>query len=150
MPTGDGRTWTTTGVVVWAVTLAASETTPTPTPTPTPTGETGLSAVTVGVLSNVAENVLTNLLTVVVLPLAIPALTALLGGAVHLLLGDFGEWREAVRDFRRLALERDGGPAGLGQAVRYWLAFVFVLLTGRLGDVSLVERGERGERGEGP
>jgi hypothetical protein len=147
VPTRDGETWTTSGAVVWALTLVAANptSTPTPSPSPSPTGGTGLSTVTVGVLSNVAENVLTNLLTVVVLPLAIPALTALLGALVHLLLGDFREWREAVGDFRRLALERAGGPAGLGQAVRYWLAFVFVLLTGRLGDVSLVERREEGE-----
>jgi hypothetical protein len=147
VPTHEGGTWTSSGAVVWALTLAASAATPapTPSPTPTPTGGTGLSTVTVGVLSNVAENVLTNLLTVVVLPLAIPALTALLGALVHLLLGDFREWREAVGDFRRLALERAGGPAGRGQAVRYWLAFVFVLLTGRLGDVSLVERRQDGE-----
>lgn len=117
----------------WSLAAPAS-----PTPTPSPT-----SAVS-DVVSKVAENVLTNLLTVVVLPLALPVACLVLGAAYHLVRRDLRSWWQSVQDFRRLGL--GGGARGnLGGAVRYWLALLGVLLTGRLSDPTALDPGRQGE-----
>jgi hypothetical protein len=129
-------------------TAAAAAPGPASAPTPGAPGTGSVSTLTGDVLTNVAENVLTNLLTVVVLPLVIPALFLLLGACIHLVAGDFRDWRQSVSDFRRLALDRGGARQGLGRAVQYWLALLFVLLTGRLSDASLFD-GRPDEKGGG-
>ena len=113
--------------------------TPTPSPSPAPPGP-----VTSEVLTNVAENVLTNLLTVVVLPLVLPAVCLLIGAVWHLLRRDARSWWEGVQDFRRLAGSAGGGTGRWGGALRYWLALLLVLLTGRLSDPSVLDSGIEG------
>jgi hypothetical protein len=115
--------------------LVAAPASPAPTGTPAPAPE---GPVTSDVFDAVLENVLTNLLTVIVLPLVVPLLCLLLGAGWHLIRGDFRPWWRSVRDFFRLA--GSSATAGFGGTVRYWLALLMVLLTGRLFDPSVLDR----------
>jgi hypothetical protein len=115
------------------VRLVAAPAGPAPTGTPAPASE-GTGS---GVFDAVLENVLTNVLTVIVVPVAVPLVCWVIGAAWHLIRGDLRPWRRSVMEF--LQLTGSSATAGFGGAVRYWIALLTVLLTGRLRDPSVLD-----------